>query len=469
MTRAHWVTIALICICAVVLYPYTRGGLVWDDHMLLTDGLWKIESIATIWLQSVQGGTIATQYYRPIPMTIFALVQNITVLHILTLCVHLGSIWLLGEWLRARFDNNVLVNTGMLLFGLHPIQTEVLGWASCLPDILAVHFGLWAVWCARRERGSVWVGLTLMCGLLSKEIALLPLVAFGADQVWGGYRTQQKWTFPRWMPFALVALTLIAVLRTVFQVETVWPHSFETVPRTTAVTIGMGWFSWLVPFPHYPVRDVWSLPMWAVYLGWAWCVVCLLTVRSRMGWLIVMGGLILSLPPVWVGYFAAERYLYVASIGFVWITCTVLSSSRLPSRVLQPMMLCWVASTAVIHWKRAPIWSSDAKLFAEATQSMPKSGYTWHLQGMSQIQSGDFASAFESFTIASQQEHTHHQSAEFASRSGLEAGMATEAFEFAEQGPKEGLSRGYLEAWLQAAQTVGDTKRTEELMKALGL
>ena len=64
-----------------------------------------------------------------------------------------------------------------------------------------------------------------------------------------------------------------------------------------------------------------------------WSILCLLTIQNRMGWLIVMGGLLLSLPPVWVGYFAAERYLYVASIGFVWLTCAILDSSRLESNV----------------------------------------------------------------------------------------------------------------------------------------
>ena len=53
----------------------------WDDHVLLTDGLWKEDSIVSIWLQSVQGGEIASQYYRPIPMTIFALVQYCDATH----------------------------------------------------------------------------------------------------------------------------------------------------------------------------------------------------------------------------------------------------------------------------------------------------------------------------------------------------------------------------------------------------
>lgn len=461
--------LGLILLSGVCLFPYTQGGLVWDDHILLSEGLWKTESIASIWFQSVQGGEIASQYYRPIPMTIFALVQSITMLHVIALLVHLGSTLLLREWLNVRFNEPGIVYIGALLFALHPIQTEVLGWASCLPDILAVHFGLWAVAFALKERTSVLVAGALLCGLLSKEIALLPLLAFGLDSVWTAYREEGRWSMPTWGVPVVVAVIAIALLRVILQVETVLPSGFETVPRTTFVTIGMGWFSWLVPFPHYPVRDVWVLPMWSVYVGWAWCILCLITIRNRMGWLIAMGGLILSLPPIWVGYFAAERYLYVASIGFVWITCTVLSTNRIAPKILKGVGIVWIFSTGVIHWNRASTWSSDERLFTEAVNTLPTSGYTWHLQGMSQIQRGEFSKAFDSFKTGSEQERFHHQSREFAIRSALEVGLAMEAFEFAEQGPKEGLSKGYLEAWLQAARAVGQDERTLELERALGL
>ena len=459
----------LLFLSFVLLLPYTWGGLVWDDHILLVEGLWKNDSLSSVWGQSVQGGEIASQYYRPIPMTIFALVQNITALHLISLMVHLGSTWLLSEWLCSRFEQDSIVYMGALLFALHPIQTEVLGWASCLPDILAIHFGLWSVVWAVKKQSSVLIAGGLLCGLLSKEIALLPLLAFSLDGLWSNYREQGRWILPKWTVPVMVVLLLVGVIRWGFQVETVLPSSFEMVPRTTVLTIGMGWFSWLVPFPHYPVRDVWVLPMWSVYVGWAWCLVCLTTIRNRMGWLIAMGGLVLSLPPVWIGYLAAERYVYVASIGFVWLTCTVLSTNRIAPNILRSVGVLWVLSTGIIHWNRAEIWSSDERLFAEGVQTLPTSGYTWHLQGLSLVQRGEFEEAFDSFKTASAQERPHYQSREFAIRCALEAGRTTEAFLFAEQGPTEGLSRGYLEAWLQAAQAVGNRERTIELKQTLGL
>ena len=43
-----------------------------------------------------------------------------------------------------------------------------------------------------------------------------------------------------------------------------------------------------------------------------------------------------------------------------------------------------------------------------------------------------------------------------------------EAFQFAESGPKENLSRGIWKPWLQAAQNVGHKERIETLEQVLG-
>ncbi len=468
-------TFVLMILFAVCLWPYSQGGLVWDDHILLTEGVWQFDGVWSIWTQSVQGGEIATQYYRPIPMTLFALVQNVFLLHCLSLAIHLGSTLLLGCWLCRRFEETVAV-LGMALFALHPIQTETLGWISCLPDILALHFALWTVYGFNKSSplsplspwSPWWIGTCFCCGLLSKEVALIPVLVYVMDWYWSRHQQGEGFIFPRWGYSVVIPLILVLVLRMIMQVDTVWPHTFDSVPRTTLFTIGMGWFSWLNPFPHHPIRDVWALPLWSVLMGWAWCGWMLWRGGSLVGWLIVMGALTVSLPPVWVGYFAAERYLYMASVGFVWLTCNVISQANISNRVMQWIFGLWIVSTGMIHWNRAKIWSNDTELFAESVRVLPNSGYAWHLQGMHQIRTGQFALAFQSFATASEQSHSHHQSREFAIRSALESGLPEQAFEFAETGPKNDLSKGYLEAWLQASEAVGNSQRSQELRNALG-
>jgi len=451
--------IAVLC----TLFGYTQGGLVWDDHLLLSEGLWQNSSLSDIWFQSVQGGDIAGQYYRPIPMTLLSLFSSVLVLHCISLLLHLGSTWLLGQWLKSEYDNTLVV-CGMLLFAIHPLQTEVLGWVSCLPDILAVHFGLWSVVLAVQNRHAVLISVALLCGLLSKEIAMLPLLAYGCSTVWKGSVSQKKMNVQPWIWSSGVVLVGVFTLRVYLHIETVLPSDFSTIPHTTWMTIGLGWFGWVWPFPHYPVRDVWALPMWQAVVGWVLCVLMLWKSDKRMGWFIVMGAVTLSLPPVWVGYFAAERYLYMATVGFVWLMCGVLSNfdvwKRFPHRILS---LVWILGMMGVHWTRAPIWNTDAELFNHATTVLPDSGYAWHLHGMQAAQKGSFEEATTAFTKAAQQEHSHHQSREFAIRSALEAGLNSEAFELAESGPKDGLTRGYLEVWLQAAESVGHSNRAQEL------
>ena len=141
--------------CGLFLIPYLWGGLVWDDHLLLSEGLWRMESIGDIWGQSVQGGLIATQYYRPIPMTIMALVPSVFGLHLIIWLVHLGTGLLVYRWIADAFEQETVAKIAAVCFLLHPIQSEVLGWVSCLPDILAVHFGLWAVVLVQRSQSGI--------------------------------------------------------------------------------------------------------------------------------------------------------------------------------------------------------------------------------------------------------------------------------------------------------------------------
>ena len=47
------IMVVLLLVACVILFPYTWGGLVWDDHILLTEGLWKEGSVSSIWMQSI--------------------------------------------------------------------------------------------------------------------------------------------------------------------------------------------------------------------------------------------------------------------------------------------------------------------------------------------------------------------------------------------------------------------------------
>ncbi len=453
--------------CGLLLIPYLWGGLVWDDHLLLSDGLWQLESIGDIWGQSVQGGLIATQYYRPIPMTIMALVPSVFGLHLITWLVHLGTGLLVYRWIETAFEQQTVARIAAAFFLLHPIQSEVLGWVSCLPDILAVHFGLWAVVLVQRASSGVLVALALLVGMLCKEIAVVPIIAYGLCNL----TVSDLRRPPLWLLVSMGTIVVIWLLRRWLGVETVLPPGFDDVFWVSVRTIGAGWFGLAIPYPLVPVRDVWVLPLWQVGLGWLLCLTVLFNAKVRMGWLIVIGALCISLPPVWVGYLAAERYLYLASLGWVWIVSVYLVHdnrySHLQSNRWRPTVFALCVLLGYGHWTRAMVWSSDQALFSHATDVLPHSGYAWHLSGMHHAQKAEFSEATDCFLEATTKERHHHQSAEFYLRSALESDRVAEAFQFAEQGPKVGLSRGYLEVWLQLAQKTQATERVQELQSIL--
>ena len=114
LTKAQCWIILLICIV-----PYSQGGIVWDDHILLTEGLWTQGSIIDIWTQHVQGGDVAKQYYRPIPMTIMATIRSAFGLHLFALLIHIGSSFLVRDWIAQETTSTRLQMTCRFSAGQH--------------------------------------------------------------------------------------------------------------------------------------------------------------------------------------------------------------------------------------------------------------------------------------------------------------------------------------------------------------
>lgn len=438
----------------LVLMPYIFGQPVWDDHILLTQGLWNNTQLLDVWTNSVQGGAVATQYYRPISMTVMAIIQYPMLLHLFALFTHIGSAFLLRAIVIELGGSSRWSMMAGLVFALHPVHVEPLGWMSCIPDILAVHFGLWALLCAIQAQIS-WMMVALLLGTLSKEIAVLPLVGWLATNpknrtVWGGF---------------LVVCLGVLLLRNSLGIHTQWVPT-EQMIEVSFRTIGLGIWGWWFPIEHYPVRDLWSLPMWNVLMGWSFLLIAGWLFRKQWNWLLVsLGAMVLSLPPVWSGYLAAERYLYMASIG--WVIALVFWVSNQVELKSLKMPLIFVFCVAPIHFVRATVWSADKTLFDHATHVLPNSGYSWHLRGMVALRAGEIEESIRFFQQAVQCERPHYLDRELVLQGLIHTEQFTQALNWAEEGPKEGLSKSYLELWLIAARQEGVHTRVQELEQIL--
>ena len=142
----------------------------------------------------------------------------------------------------------------------------------------------------------------------------------------------------------------------------------------------------------------------------------------------------LSLPPVWSGYLAAERYLYMASIG--WVIALVFWASNQVDMKSLKMPLIFVFCVAPIHFLRATVWSSDKALFDHATHVLPV-GYSWHLRGMVALRAGEVEESIRFFQQAVQCERPHYLDRELVLQGLIHTEQFTQALNWAEEGPKK--------------------------------
>lgn len=143
--------------------------------------------------------------YRPVVLAANALNLRLGGLHPIAflawnLLAHAVAALLLLQVLEALTADHDAPFLGALLFGVHPLATEVVNYASARSESMAAAFGLLAVLCFLRYRrsGSIpWLtGLVsaYLLALGSKEVALMvPALMIGLDLAQAGRRTRPAW------------------------------------------------------------------------------------------------------------------------------------------------------------------------------------------------------------------------------------------------------------------------------------
>ncbi len=417
---------------------YATGGPVWDDHTLILDTLVPMVrsgALPDLWTRAVGGGEVGAGYYRPLSMTALALLGSLGIpaIHLAAAALHAGSTALLQRLLIGRPG----WRAGALLFAVHPLASEALGWASALPDVLAVHLGLWSVLLARRSTAAA--AALLLLGALSKETALLLLPA-GLLADLAPARGWWSW---------LIGTASALGLRLAAGTGAAWAISGKLglVPLALAWPVG----SLLLPRPLTAVRDLLAAPGWALPLGLATAAgMAALARRDRLAWAglaLAIAAPALALPPTLTGYLAAERYAYPALVGAAFWLAAALPARRWTIAAGGALALL----AAGLHIRRARAWTGDEALFGSATRSLPTSSYAWHFLGAARQRDGRPCEAAEAFEQAVLTGHPHPADREQALAMLLACGDPERALAWAESGPSQGLSLPYVLHWALAA------------------
>lgn len=186
-------------LAALIVFANTfSAGFVYDDETLIRNNPWVTSAVALPRLltkplvAATPEGT--TNYYRPVVLASYNLLWRIGggrpfPFHAFNVFLHMLNATLLLQLIRRVTGAQDVVAVGAaILFSVHPLDTSVVAWASCLPELGYTAFGLAALllhalsW--DREPGpaigyrvAAWLSFTLACLCKETALAFIPLVA----------------------------------------------------------------------------------------------------------------------------------------------------------------------------------------------------------------------------------------------------------------------------------------------------
>lgn len=201
---------------ALLYWPASHGGFVWDDHASLHDnaGL-RGDSWKHLVFRGFNGWV---NYFRPLVVLLFvAQTHAFNVapgpMHIVSIGLHLANMVLVGllaaQWLAHRQLRPWATVGAMLFYGLHPALIEPVDWIGCQFELGLVFFVLLGLLLNSRLQAAGWrsiaVGLCFLFAAGFKEAAiafpaLLLILDLAADQspTWAA-RLRTTWQKQRWV------------------------------------------------------------------------------------------------------------------------------------------------------------------------------------------------------------------------------------------------------------------------------
>jgi protein O-mannosyl-transferase len=347
---------ALVALLTVLAYADTlRFRFVYDDYpqIIVNPRLTSWHYLPQYFTSDVWShyfANAAIHYYRPI-FSIWLFI-NYTLFrlhplgwHAMNVILHLTVTVLVWNFVERLTSDREVAFFASLIFGLHPIHTEVVAWVSASSEMLLTIFIVVSLLCvmkaSRAGNRIAWTTASLVfyaAALLTKETAIvLPAAVFLLGWLYAGeqsaYKDKLLTSLRLALPFAILScgywLLRSAILKnesyTVSAVSYLsmvmtWPSLLCVYARLLIFPVGLSEFYTFAPVTSWSVRAC-LLPL--LFLS---AIVSLLTLWWRKSGLklVAFGSIwtILWLVPVLYirafqpGEILHDRYLYLPSIGF---------------------------------------------------------------------------------------------------------------------------------------------------------
>jgi hypothetical protein len=432
----------LICLfligLAFAVYGNTFGnGWTYDDFPVVVENL-KIRSLSAFLAQPFwPGARLMREFSYLVDYSFFQLepagyhLQNI-LWHAINACLLYGLI--------RSFKGGRLVSVlASVLFLIHPLQVEVVAHISHRKDSLVLCFALITFWCfhnsyQKEEKRYLWLACSavgFLLALYSKQSALaLPLIMVAYEAclpVSQRFFLKKPWGWlillsgvvlfvGRWLFSGGPAAFIVNAQGHLARQNFYSTDSFEILQAHCLMVLKAWVFMWsklLWPValaveyaPGVPARwlDPWVIL--AIVLLGVYCLTVFLfwqrgqrvavffLVATGLAWLPTSNLLPLS-------YYAADRYLYMPTVGVYVLVAMLLAKLLARQRGLGCVVIMVLCGTLIwLTVQQNQVWKSPDTLWAQALKVSPKSAYALNNMGMVYFQRQELQTAYEYFLEA---------------------------------------------------------------------
>ncbi len=328
------------------------------------------------------------------------------VYHLTNLLLHTANALLVVWLLTLLIGNRTAATAAGLLFALHPVNTEVVVWATARKEVLSVFFFLLAFIAYLKSRSNkvYWlsVGLFLLALLSKVNVFVLPILLLLTDLLKN--RPMDRRTVLDKIPY--VILSIIFVVIGLLPKENILASTtlIEKVLMASKSTLFYLW-KFLIPinlsafYPHYGSISFSSPALLASVLG-LFAILIIVTISLRWTRKIAFGFLFffLAISPTFVHFnrnagivsnsatgiqFASDHYLYLPMIGLLYLVATTLvwiwnRPGRLPvvqrTQLTIALSICavFIAFGSLSH-AQAALWQNSETLFSHTLVLYPYS------------------------------------------------------------------------------------------------
>ena len=422
-----------VAVCtAAAFFPSLSNGFVnWDDSAYVT-GNEVIRELSAGNLVKMFTSAFVGQYC-PLTILSYALDYRIFALdpfgyhltnYILNITVAVMVFWfilLLSGELAVAF-------MAALLFGIHPLHVESVAWVSERKDIVCALFYvltliMYLLYLAKEKRKYYYLCvLFAACSLLSKAMAVTVPIAVILLDYFRGRKVSSKVIVEK-VPFFILVGVLGAV-----------NFHFLTVKKLTSITAPVAlrvyYYAKTIPFylgkallpvnlsALYPYASVSSRQLGEIkyYIAATVFLVAGAVFSRRYSKKVIFGSVffLCTIAPVLQiipsgSAFAADRYMYLPSIGVFYILAVGMSKLfygraawerhlRIPVVVIFSAWSLWLA---VLTWQKCYVWKDTRTLFMDVLDKYPADHpVPYHKVGVFYARKGDYAKAMKYFKRA---------------------------------------------------------------------